>query len=376
MIVHAVRNAAEISWQRSKLHWGGKNAKKDTNSGLLWSGLRIMSAIKWERPFLYLAGGKMIESLDKRLTTIREKIRHKQKLEKDLVQIRESLAAEQEKYANLSIQLHKEGRDVKKLEGLSLYGLFLTILGSKEEQLEKERQEYLAAKLRYDECRSEINSLKGKVQETIKQLALLEGLEANYRELLAEKETIILSSQCSQAQLLLDLSEELGELKANQKELQEAIDAGNHALVQLQKVQDSLGSAQAWGVWDILGGGLIATTVKHSRIDEARQHAHKAQQALHWFIRELKDVKPHLQTDINIDIGGFATFADYFFDGLIVDWIVQSRINETLDNVKNMINDLSKTLRNLQQELRVVDNRLAEGYKKRQKIIEEYKKEH
>ena len=125
------------------------------------------------------------------------------------------------------------------------------------------------------------------MQETIKQLALLEGLEANYRELLAEKETIILSSQCSQAQLLLDLSEELGELKANQKEL-----------------------------------------------------------------------------------------ADYFFDGLIVDWIVQSRINETLDNVKNMINDLSKTLRNLQQELRVVDNRLAEGYKKRQKIIEEYKKEH
>ena len=55
----------------------------------------------------------------------------------------------------------------------------------------------------------------------------------------------------------------------------------------------------------------------YKRQDDARQHVHSAQQALHWFIRELKDVNPHLQTDITIDIGGFATFADYFFDGLI-----------------------------------------------------------
>ncbi len=317
-----------------------------------------------------------MKSLDERLTEVKEDIRHKQKLEKDLLQIKESLAAEREKYANLKKQLLKEGRDVEKLEGLSLSGLFLTILGSKEAQLEKERQEYLAAKLRYDACRSEIDALEGKERDTIKQLALLEGLEAKYRELLAEKEAVILSGQGGQARLLLELSEELGELKANQKELQEAIEAGNHALLQLKKVQDSLGSAQGWGVWDILGGGLIATAIKHSRIDDARQHVHSAQQALHWFIRELKDVNPHLQTDITIDIGGFATFADYFFDGLIMDWIVQSRINESLNNVNNLVRGVSHTLRNLQQELHIVQNRLAEGYKKRQLIIEEYKKEH
>ena len=265
----------------------------------------------------------MIESLDKRLTEVRENIRYKQKLEKDLLQIRESLAAEREKCANLEKQLLKEGRDVKKLESLSLTELFLTILGSKEAQLEKERQEYLAAKLRYDECRSEIDPLEEKERDTIKQLALLEGLEARYRELLDEKEAVIMSGQCSQARLLLELSEKLGELKANQKELQEANEAGKHALAQLQKVQDSLGSAEAWGFWDMLGGGLIATAVKHCRIDDARQHVHSAQQALHRFIRELKDVDPHLQTDITIDISGFATFADYFFDGLIVDWITQ-----------------------------------------------------
>jgi hypothetical protein len=318
----------------------------------------------------------MIEFLNERLTEVRGNIRYKQKLEKDLLQIRESLAAERVKYGKLKKQVYKEGRDVKKLEGLSLPGLFLSILGSKEAQLEKERQEYLAAKLKYDECKSEIDALENKEQEVIKQLASLAGLEDKYRELLVEKEAVILSDEGSQARLLLELSEELGELKANHKELTEAIEAGNHALELLQKVQDSLGSAQGWGVWDMLGGGLIATAVKHSRIDDARQHVHSAQQALHWFVRELKDVHPHLLTSITIDIGGFAAFADYFFDGLIVDWIIQSRINDSLNNVNSVIKKVNDTLRGLQQELRIVQNRLAEGYKKKQIAIEEYKKEH
>ena len=318
----------------------------------------------------------MIELLNERLTEVREKIRYKQKLKKDLLQIRELLAAERVKYTNLKKKFYKEGRDVKKLEGLSLSGLFLSILGSKEAQLEKERQEYLAAKLKYDECKSEVDALEGEERDTTAQLESLAVLEDKYRELIAEKEAVILSDEGNQARLLLELSEELGELKANQKELQEAIEAGNHALALLQKVQDSLGSAQGWGVWDMLGGGLIVTAVKHSRIDDARQHVHSAQQALHSFVRELNDVNPHLLTDITIDIGGFATFADYFFDGLIADWIVQSRINDSLDNVSNMVKRVDNTLRSLQQEMRIVQNRLAEGYKKRQKTIEEYKKEH
>ena len=140
VIVHAVRNAAEISWQRSKLHWGGKNAKKDTNSGLLWSGLRIMSAIKWERPFLYLAGGKMIESLDKRLTTIRERSGTNKSWRKTWYESESPWRQSRKSMPTWVYSCIKKVAMSKSLRGLSLYGLFLTILGSKEEQLEKERQ--------------------------------------------------------------------------------------------------------------------------------------------------------------------------------------------------------------------------------------------
>jgi hypothetical protein len=59
-----------------------------------------------------------------------------------------------------------------------------------------------------------------------------------------------------------------------------------------------------------------------------------------------------------------------------VDWIIQSRINDSLNNVNSVLKKVNDTLRSLQQELLVVQNRLAGGYKKRQKTIEEYKKEH
>ena len=317
----------------------------------------------------------MIELLNEQLTVIRGKIRHKQKLEKDRRQIKETLAAERAKYAGLKKQLSREGRDVKKLEGLSLSGLFLSILGNKEAQLEKERQEFLAAKLKYDGCRSTIETLDEQERTIAAQWGSLGAPEERYRELLAQKEAVILAAKSSRARPLLEISGELDELQANQKELKEALEAGNQARVLLQKVQESLDSAHGWGVWDMLGGGLLATAVKHARIDDARQHVHHAQQALHRFGRELKDVNPHLLTAITIDIGGFATFADYFFDGLIVDWIVQSRINDSLKNVNNILERVNTILRELQQELRSTQDRLAAGYEKKQNIIEAYQKE-
>ena len=51
--------------------------------------------------------------------------------------------------------------------------------------------------------------------------------------------------------------------------------------------------------------------------------------------RELMDLE--IPGDFKIDIGEFLNFADYFFDGLIIDWMVQTKIREASDNVKEAI---------------------------------------
>ena len=39
--------------------------------------------------------------------------------------------------------------------------------------------------------------------------------------------------------------------------------------------------------------------------------------------------------EFRIETGDFLTFADYFFDGLVADWLVQSKINDARRQVEN-----------------------------------------
>jgi len=293
----------------------------------------------------------MLEELNRRLMDVKEKMRIKQKLLAALNDIEQKLYAEKSRLVEIETNLHKEGKDVKKLEGLSLTGLFLGILGSKEEQLEKERQEYLAAKLRYDECKDSISALEEQFTDIKQKIGQLKDIDMQYKAVFEEKEKYILNKSNAGSRKILRISEEIADIQSNTRELEEAITAGNAVLAEVNGVIDSLRSAQNWGTWDLLGGGLISTAIKHSKIDNARDSVHRVQQKLMIFLRELRDVDPNLKSGVSIDIGAFATFADYFFDGLIADWVVQSRIKNSLANTVLQRNKVIDTLGVLQNAL-------------------------
>lgn len=122
--------------------------------------------------------------------------------------------------------------------------------------------------------------------------------------------------------------------------------AGREVLAGLDQVQRALGSARGWGTWDFLGGGLISTAIKHSHIDDARQGIHTVQAQMSRFQRELADVRERVE--LEIEIGEFESFADFFFDSLIFDWIVQSRIYESLDLTKQARSMVAGTVANLE----------------------------
>ncbi len=109
------------------------------------------------------------------------------------------------------------------------------------------------------------------------------------------------------------------------RERQEAIDAGNKALQSLYAAQNDLNSAKNWGIVDLLGGGMITSLIKHSKMNNAQSHMEQAKYDLQRFSKELADVAAYISLDFNA--ADFLSFADYFFDGLVADWLVQSRIN-------------------------------------------------
>ena len=65
--------------------------------------------------------------------------------------------------------------------------------------------------------------------------------------------------------------------------------------------------------------------LKHSKMDQAKQIMEQAKYNLRKFSRELNDV--NMACNLHSDTGDFLLFADYFFDGFVVDWMVQDRIN-------------------------------------------------
>jgi len=125
------------------------------------------------------------------------------------------------------------------------------------------------------------------------------------------------------------------EEERRKQEAEEAIAAANRVLMNLRQAETALSSAGSWGIWDMLGGGMFTTWIKHSRIDDARLALEESRRSLRSLRRELMDLE--IPGDFKIDIGEFLNFADYFFDGLIIDWMVQTKIREASDNVKEAI---------------------------------------
>ena len=129
------------------------------------------------------------------------------------------------------------------------------------------------------------------------------------------------------------------------KEINEALNAGQEALSCLNQARDCLNSAGNWGIVDMLGGGMITTFIKRSKMKDADALVQQARSALKRFQRELMDVENI--PDFRIETGDFLTFADYFFDGFVADMLVQSKIGDARRQVDNAIQKVNYIMNQL-----------------------------
>ena len=128
-------------------------------------------------------------------------------------------------------------------------------------------------------------------------------------------------------------------------EIREAINAGERAFRSLQDAKSSLDSARGWGILDILGGRGLSGLIKHVKIGDARSSLDQAKADLECFSRELSDVR-EIQ-GLDIEIGDFLTFADFFFDGFLADIMVQSKIRQAQDQIDYAIDRVQSMLERL-----------------------------
>lgn len=309
----------------------------------------------------------MFEEINSQIEDINARRRELIRVQNMLDSSRETLKIQRQRLGELEAELEKTDKNLKKLESISFTAIISIISGSKQEKLEKETGELLSVKLKYEECSETVRKLELEIAQLVDRKNQFNNLEYEYKELIKRKENFIMNSSCSDAEKLIKLAEKTASLKADLKEINEARSAGSAALSYLKSTEHELDKAKDLGTLDLLGGGTLTTYAKHCDIDDAKDYAMKAQDALRVFQRELKDVL--YLDEIQFNISSFDKFADFFFDGFIADWVVQSHIKDSLDSVNRVIRQVDSIVNGLDMKALHIEHDIDSLIKEKENLV-------
>ena len=262
--------------------------------------------------------------------------------------------------------MRKEQDDVDRLNARSLTAFFYRATGKMGEKLTKEEAEAYAAAVKYDAAKNELQAVNNDIEYCQRRLSDLQDCEQQYERVLKEKTEQIKQSGVPEAGRIMQIENEIAFLENQQKEIQEAINAGNQAFYIARKILEDLNSAKNWSTFDLMGGGLIADMAKYDKLNKVQDQIQDLQNALRGFRTELADVTERISGNLYVEIEDFLHFADYFFDGLFTDWMVYDKINDSrnrtmqtsdqiqkiLGQLNEMDNDLCSKKDNLKEELK------------------------
>lgn len=255
-------------------------------------------------------------------------------------------------------QLNRIKEKLEHLESFSFINLYRNLTGKQDEIQEEETGKAAALELKINEAKLMKQDLLKDLQNIKQELNQFneEQLKRQLEMIILKKESWIKENQPEKAQQLQQLEESELHCKNLLIEIEEAKSAGEEALNQLYNALDSLQTASSYSTWDtFLGGGLLATYLKHEKLDESESKIHNAQIALQRFKNELLDIEELDAKNLEVTTDGFVKFADYFFDDIFSAWSIHSKISSSKEQITRVTGDVRNTLNKLKKKQEIVD---------------------
>ena len=254
-----------------------------------------------------------------------------------------------------------QNKDSKKLENSSsledfiFYSLCNFNGQTKNERMDQLQKEKLVNEDKLTASREEMDNLEEEIKVLAHDAALLPSAQRNFDELFAEKKAMILGSSSNSSDSTVKTTlratcQKRAQLEHDIVLLEAAVRTGYPALANLRIVRSYLSSAANWGTVDMMGGGMMVTMAKRNAIDQAKSAAKDAKNRMEEFSRALDSLGKELQHNLD-DMSGFSAFADYFMDGIFIDWHVQSQINKASGSCSAAIAKVSNILRETESRL-------------------------
>lgn len=120
----------------------------------------------------------------------------------------------------------------------------------------------------------------------------------------------------------------------NTPQVNEAMQLVRQLIPLVENAERNLSSARTWSFLDVFGGGTLVDVIKHVKLDKASDSMNQ----VNYLMQRLQVVLGSIRIpeDYKMRVGGFATFADFLWDGAIVDVYMLSKIMSSLKTVRDL----------------------------------------
>jgi hypothetical protein len=306
-----------------------------------------------------------LENIDEKIQTLHDEIFRQERTEKRLALIKIHLGL---LYGDLSFHQSKmdaEHQDVQKLEKKSTLSLFSEILGNQNEQLERERQEYLQAVLEYNAIANEIDLLQYEQEVLLQIFQHTKDLKHQLDYYLKVKEQKLLFHNVEQATQIKAINKEIDRLKTFKRELQEAKSVAQVVEKVILKTFTKLKKVKAFQYSKMRGSGKNSS-VKRSYIDEALKDASEINFYLGKLDKELSDVYSQYTF---FSIYKYQNFVESFCDQLITDWVLQNKLKNAINCLQSAEDQIKRILATLNNDLSKTEDLIKAKIAKKRELV-------
>lgn len=117
-------------------------------------------------------------------------------------------------------------------------------------------------------------------------------------------------------------------------EVNGAMNTLNRLIPLVEDAERQFKGARNWGFLDLLGGETLTDIIKHYKLHKAKNIMDEVDYLLHQLSQQLGGID--MPAEYRMELGGFSTFADFLFDGVLADAYMFSKIMSSLDQVQKL----------------------------------------
>ncbi len=207
---------------------------------------------------------------------------------------------------------------MERLEKGGLRALLLSLTGDREVRLSKERREALAARLQYDQARRDAEDLDGRIGICSGRGRAADRPHPAGRSAGRRKGSAQGPGRGDRGNPARGLDERWTRWQHQRREVGEALLPAGRRKAPCPPCWTAWTAPRTGGLGTCWGAGCLPPWPSTGTSTTPGRASTEAQQALSRFRTELADVRDMELPQVQI--GEFATFADYFFDGFFMDW--------------------------------------------------------